>query len=218
MTSDAIALDDEADLGLRERKRRETRVALSTAAIRLCIERGWDQVTVSDIAAAANVSPRTFRNYFSTKAEAVAAGHLERMLRVADGLRARPAAEPLWTAIAHAAAAQFERPAPTSDEIAEGRTIRWRERIQFLFTEPAVQAAVLKAGADAQGALAKAVAERTGVRRGKTVYPHLVAAVANAVVGVVSERWLREGPTGSIVPPLRKAFDQVAAGLPEPKR
>jgi AcrR family transcriptional regulator len=207
------------DLGLRERKRRETRAALSLAAIRLCMQRGWDAVTVSDIAAAANVSPRTFRNYFSTKAEAVAAGHSERLLRIADGLRERPAREPLWTAIAHAVAAQFETPVPaSSDPAAEAHAKRWRERIQFLFNEPAVRAAVLEAGADAQGELAKAVAERTGVRRGKTVYPHLVAATAIAVMGVVSERWLREGPTGSIVTPLRQAFDVVAAGFPEPKR
>src|SRR6516164_9877825 len=87
------------EVGLRERKRRETRAALSLAALRLCVQRGWEDVTVDDIAAAANVSPRTFRNYFSTKAEALAAGHLERMLRIADELRARPAGEPLWTAI-----------------------------------------------------------------------------------------------------------------------
>src|SRR5262245_29451601 len=96
---------------LRHRKRRETRAALSLAAIRLCVERGgWENVTVDDIAAAANVSPRTFRNYFSTKAEAVAALHLERMLCIADELRARPADEQLWTAITNSVSAQFEPP------------------------------------------------------------------------------------------------------------
>jgi AcrR family transcriptional regulator len=85
--------------GLRERQRRETRAALSRFAIRLCLQRVWENVTVDDIAAAANVSPRTFRNYFPTKAEAVAAGHLEHTLRIADQLRARPVDEELWTAI-----------------------------------------------------------------------------------------------------------------------
>jgi AcrR family transcriptional regulator len=208
------------DPGLRARKRRETRAALSMAALRLCMVRGWDQVTVSDIAAAANVSPRTFRNYFSTKAEAVAAGHHERLLRIADELRARPAGEPLWTAMTHAVAMQFETPAArsgTSHDTADANASRWRERIQFLFTEPAVRAAVLVAAADAEGELAKAIAERTGLKRSKSIYPQLAAAIAIAVVGVVSERWLREGPTGSIVPPLRKAFDLVAAGLRESK-
>ncbi|MFC6937901.1 TetR/AcrR family transcriptional regulator [Actinomadura yumaensis] len=95
-------------LGLRERKKRETRAALSLAAIRLCVERGWGDVTIEDIAEAANVSVRTFRNYFSGKAEAVAARHLDRMLAIADELRARPAAEPLWDSIAIAVQARFE--------------------------------------------------------------------------------------------------------------
>src|SRR4051812_20251772 len=128
------------DEGLRERKRRETRVTLSQMAIRLSMQRGWENVTVEDIAAAANVSPRTFRNYFSTKAEAVAAGHRERMLRIAEELRARPAGEPLWTAITNAVAAQFE----TNSEGHSPDAKRWMERIRFLFTEPAIHAEVLK--------------------------------------------------------------------------
>src|SRR6516165_6221303 len=106
--------NDQRPTGLRERKRRETRAALSRSAIHLCLQLGWENVTVDDIAASANVSPRTFRNYFSTKAEAVAAGHLERMLRIADDLRARPASEPLWTAITNSVAAQFQPPAQKS--------------------------------------------------------------------------------------------------------
>ncbi|MEV6606140.1 TetR family transcriptional regulator [Kutzneria sp. NPDC051319] len=85
--------------GLRERKKRETRLALSRAAIGLLVARGWDGVTVEEIAAAANVSDRTFRNYFSSKAEAVAASHLERALVVADELRSRPAEDPFWPAV-----------------------------------------------------------------------------------------------------------------------
>jgi AcrR family transcriptional regulator len=208
--------NDQSGGGLRERKRRQTRAALSLAAIRLCLQRGWDNVTVDDIAAAANVSPRTFRNYFSTKAEAVAAGHLERLLRIADELRARPDDEPLWTAITQAVALQFEAPAPTKGSKGP-EADRWKERMQFLFTEPAIHAAVLKAAADAQGELAKAIAERTGARRGTEWYPQLLSVVVTAVIGVVAERWLRDGPSGSIVPLLRKSFDLVAAGFPESK-
>ena len=49
----------------------------------------------------------------------------------------------------------------------------------------------------------------------KNLYPQVVAAVVNAVVGTVVDRWLRDGPSGSIVPLLRKAFELVAAGFPE---
>jgi len=99
--------DEDEGVGLRERKKRATRVALSQATIRLCVERGWDNVTVEDIAAAADVSVRTFRNYFSGKAEAIAAAHVERMHRVADELRVRPADEPLWQAVAAAVTTHF---------------------------------------------------------------------------------------------------------------
>src|SRR5215470_4684048 len=155
--------------GLRQRKRRETCAALSLAAIRLCVERGgWENVTVDDIAAAANVSPRTFRNYFSTKAEAVAALHLERMLRIADELRARPADEQLWTAITNSVSAQFEPPGQRRKELPDASP--WIERIRFLFTEPAIQGEVLKASASAQSELAKAIAERIGVSRANELY------------------------------------------------
>jgi len=211
----SVSTDASIETGLRERKRRQTRAALSLAAIRLCVQRGWEDVTVDDIAADANVSPRTFRNYFSTKAEAVAAGHRERMLRIAEGLRARPASEPLWVAITNSVAAQFEPPARKSEALRDAK--RWLERIRFILTEPAIQGEVLKTSAAAQVQLAEVIADRVGARRGKDLYPQMASAVVAAVVATVVDRWLRDGPSGSIVPLLRKAFELVSTGLPENK-
>ncbi|MEV6635320.1 TetR family transcriptional regulator [Actinoplanes sp. NPDC051470] len=98
-------------MGLREDKKQATRAALSWAAVRLTVERGWDNVLVDDIAAAAGVSPRTFNNYFSSKGEAIAARHLDRYLLLADNLRHRPPAEPLWDAL-RAAVVGIMQPAP----------------------------------------------------------------------------------------------------------
>lgn len=54
-------------VGLRERKKQRTRALLVDAAVKLCLQQGYHRTTVEQIAAAADVSPRTFSRYFTTK-------------------------------------------------------------------------------------------------------------------------------------------------------
>lgn len=58
-------------LGLRERKRRETRTAIEKATIELTISAGLDQTTIEAISERAGISPRTFFNYFDSKEDAL---------------------------------------------------------------------------------------------------------------------------------------------------
>ena len=200
--------DQPAPLGLRERKKRETRDALSWAVIRLSVERGWDDVTIADAAAAANVSERTFRNYFSTKAEALAARHLDRMLQAAAELRAGPPDEPLWEAVTNAVVNQFDAPEPQSRQ--------WTDAIRVILSEPEIEQGLLKATAAAQRELAAAIAARTGTDVQRDLYPTLVAAAAGAATTAAMEHWLRADPPVAIGALVRQAFDQMHTGLPVP--
>src|SRR5690242_15243127 len=163
--------------GLRERKKQETRIALSWAAVRLAVERGYGAVRIEDIAAEAGVSLRTFRNYFDSKADAIAAREVDRSLKIAEELRARPADEPLWVAIRAAIEAHFALGA----EGHGGRTPpdeQWVKGIRVMMTEPALQGAIARAYARVGEEMAAAIADRTGTTG---MYPRLVAEVVGAV-------------------------------------
>jgi AcrR family transcriptional regulator len=205
-----MEVSEETPLGWRERKKRQTREALSWAVIRLSVERGWGNVTVEDAAAAASVSERTFRNYFASKAEAVTARHRDRMDRIAAELRGRPPDESLWDAITNAAVSQFMGGEPQSRA--------WTDAIQLMLTEPEIQGATLKANAAAQRDLATAVAERTGTDPAHDLYPALVAAAITAAVTTVMDYWLHADPPAAIEALMREAFGQLRAGLPVPAR
>lgn len=208
-----------ARVGLREEKKQATRAALSWAAIRLLVERGYDGVLVEDIAAAAGVSPRTFNNYFASKAEAVASRHLDRCLRVADALRVRPADEPLWTAITHAVVASFE-PGP---EVAGQPMLErqpWVAGLRLMVAAPAIQAESLRAAAQAESALAGAVAARTGTDPVRDIYPRLVAAAVLAANNVATQVFLTR-TNGGVFDDMHEllvdALQQISAGLPPPR-
>jgi len=76
--------------GLRERKKRETRDAITRAAWRLFARRGFDAVTVADIARAAKVSEKTVFNYFPAKEDLVFGAGMQRVAALIEAVSARP--------------------------------------------------------------------------------------------------------------------------------
>jgi AcrR family transcriptional regulator len=82
-------------LGRRDRKRLETRNALAAVALELFAERGFDAVTVNDIADRADVDPSTFYRHFGSKEAVIFSDLGDWTGRLGDAVRAQPADLPL---------------------------------------------------------------------------------------------------------------------------
>jgi AcrR family transcriptional regulator len=83
---------EEPALGLRERKKQRTRATLIDAAVELCERQGFERTTVDQIAAVADVSPRTFSRYFATK-DAIALALIDDAVDLAAAELARQPAD-----------------------------------------------------------------------------------------------------------------------------
>ncbi|MFJ8630784.1 TetR/AcrR family transcriptional regulator [Streptomyces sp. NPDC093568] len=85
--------------GLRERKKQRTHAAISDAAIALFLEHGFNQVSVAQVAAAAEVSKRTLFAYFPTKEDLVLHRLADHETEIARVVRARPPGTAPLTAV-----------------------------------------------------------------------------------------------------------------------
>jgi AcrR family transcriptional regulator len=97
MTTARDASGTGAPLSLRLRKRERTRAALIAAALDLFERQGYEATTIDEIAAAADVSPRTFFRYFATKEEVALGDDLGH--EILGLLAARPAEEPILESV-----------------------------------------------------------------------------------------------------------------------
>src|SRR5918996_1745227 len=79
--------------GLRERKKRQTRELIAATARRLFTERGFDAVTVAEVAQAADVSEGTVFNYFPAKEDLFYSGMEAFEADLVDAVRRRPAGQ-----------------------------------------------------------------------------------------------------------------------------
>jgi AcrR family transcriptional regulator len=203
-----------APQGLRERKKADTRRALSDAALALTFERGLDNITREAIAERAGVSLRTFNNYFANKYEAVAYRQAERVRRSIEIFRQCPPEVPLWTAITEAVlqpleddfrnARGIENSVPSRAQLAETRK---------LVTITEIRDALAKGLFDEW---VEAIAERTATDVAHDMYPRLVAATVRAVGDAAMEAYVVADPPVAITTLIRQGFAAVAAGLPVP--
>ena len=194
--------------GLRERKKLATRRALHEAALRLVAERGLEHVSVDDIAERADVSPRTFFNYFSSKDDAVLGLDPEASAHQAAAFLARPADETPVQALRAVARSQAAEMA-TDTEL-------WPLRLKVIDSTPALLARLAAAFGEGERVLAAAIAERVDSRPGVDAYPTLLAGVAGVAMRTALHRWLSSDFTAALPDLLDEAWDLLAAGLPVP--
>ena len=195
--------------GLRERKKRVTRMALHETALRLVAERGLDSVSVDEIADRADVSPRTFFNYFACKDDAVLGLDPDSSARQVSAFLGRPADETPVEALRAVTHAQAEEMA-TDTEL-------WPLRLTVIDSTPALLARLAAVFGEGERVLAEAVAQRTGTRAGADAYPTLLAGVAGVAMRTALHRWLASDFTAALPDLVDEAWDLLTAGLPAPR-
>ncbi|MFT7838730.1 TetR family transcriptional regulator [Saccharothrix sp. BKS2] len=161
------------DPGLRERTRRAVRTEIAAVAMRLFLDRGFDRVTIDQVAAEAGVSRRSLFRYFDTKEDLVLGNLADSAEAVLAALEARPAGEDAWTALRAAFQVLVENPAFSAD-----RTTRtWR----MLRETPSLRARYLEKHLRMVDLLVPQVARRLGVAPGGPPDPRPTAIVTSAL-------------------------------------
>jgi AcrR family transcriptional regulator len=199
---------------LRERKKLATRRALRRVALDLVSERGFAHVTIEDIAEAADVSPRTFFNYFPSKEAVLFGTSPDRIEAVREGiLRAAPG-ESALAAVRVVLAGEARHRAEELWALG-GDAASWLRRMKSAQADPHLRAAHASQMAAGERLVAEAVAERLGTDPDRDPYPGLLAATATAVMRATLTFWAASGGAVSLDELTRLACDALAAGLPE---
>ena len=204
----------EANASLRERKKLATRRSLRRAALDLVTDRGFAHVTVEDIAAAADVSPRTFFNYFPTKEAALFGADPDRIAVLRERVARLAPGEPALTALR---LVMVDDARAVADELGElgGDPAGWLRRMKSAQADPQLRAARAAQMAMVERAIADGLAERLGTDPERDPYPGLLAATAAGVFRASISFWAGSGGTVPLEHLVGQAFGALAEGLPE---
>ena len=201
--------------GLRERKKRAAHEAIATTARRLFAERGFDSVTVAEIAAAADVSEKTVFNHFPTKEDLAFAGREQGLLRLVADIRERPPGASVLDAFRALTATVIDELVAPGDEelltvariIRHSRTLQERLTVGWESGAAAVTAAIAETSGAADDDLVPGIVARTLWWTHRSIF--LVA-----LRGLLAEE-----DRAQLVARLRvaadRAYEQLAGGLGE---
>jgi AcrR family transcriptional regulator len=202
--------------GLRERKKAQTRLLIADMATGLFLQHGFDQVTVADVARAANVSINTVFNYFPTKEDLF----FDRQAEV-EGLLGRVVAERAPGESAVAAIRRHQLGGLEAGDWTAGLPDGVAEFYRLIDNSPSLRAREREMGERSTVTLARALAEETGATSDDPL-PLLVAGLitgARQALFNEARRRMRAGEEFQAVrswfaAAAERAFDLVEAAVP----
>ena len=205
MSSDVAAVPE----SIVARRARLVREEVSELAMQLFMSHGFDAVSVDDIAAAANMSQRTFFRYFATKDEIVLQYERQLRRRLHDAVRLRPADEGPVTALKNAFI-ETSTAAPDHREQA-------RKRGRVLNDAPMLQARVQVVLSEADADLAELLTVRmpSMPRRPREARARIIVVTIFAVAAYAWNEWVTSDSNKDPATYIASAFDVLADGWDE---
>lgn len=195
----------EAVEGRRERKRRQTRERIEQAAMTLFLERGFDATTIEEITEAADVSKRSFFDYFPSKEEVVFAWQDSFADRLMAAIAARPAGESPIKAVEEALIV-------TVTNSADERALALGELIHCT---PALKARDQLKYAKLEQKLTEALIARTGIDPQTRTHMRLLSAIVIGALRVGGELWQERAAGVSMETFARETFSELWKMLAE---
>ena len=187
---------------LRSLTRKTVRAQIAETAWSVFAERGFDDVTVNEVAAATGISRASFFRYFSSKEEAVFVA-LEAMgAEIATALEMRPPQEDPWEALRNAF---FDAATPNY----KSNPARSLARLNLTRETPSLRAHQLERQAQWRDLIGPVLAVRTGLDPGDVRIDALVGA-AQAALDAATEKWALSGGELDLAVLIDEAFAAIA--------
>ncbi|MFI1178588.1 TetR/AcrR family transcriptional regulator [Streptomyces sp. NPDC020799] len=197
------AVPSEPRLGLRERKKIQTRQAIRRAAYLLFERQGYDATPIDRIAEAADVSPSTVFRYFPTKEDIVLSDEYDPVMEAA--IRARPAEEPPVEAIRQGVLEAMRH--IMDNDIAE-----LRQRTRLVREVPSLRGRQ----AEGMGRTARMLCSVLAERSGRDAHDMELRVVTSAILGAMHEAlmyWVEQDQREDLITLITRTLDVLDRGL-----
>ena len=202
------------DSSLRERKKRETRRRLRRVALGLFADRGYSNVTAEEIAEAADVSTRTFFNYFPSKEAVLLSADPDRLREIRESVMAAPAGTPAVEVLHFAMTTWAQEVVAQLTELG-GDPASWLRRMKAARADLHLRTAQAAQMEAMERTIAGALAERLGVDLERDPYPALLAVLGSGMFRTSLASWAASGGSVPLEHLIDLAFQALADGFPE---